>query len=563
MTENKTDSQLPAGEFAAATVSRKKGFSVVWLIPIVAVLVALWLVYKSISETGPTITIQFDTGEGLVAGKTMVRFKDVDIGKVSAVHLRPDRKDDSSSYHVIATAQMDPDTKKYLTDKSRFWVVRAHLSAGEVSGLGTLFSGAYIAMDPSSKGKKTREFVALKRQPAIDPDIPGSHYQLSVNRLSGLQPGSPVYYRQIEVGRVSDYTLQDDGRIMISIFVEAPHDKLVTEETVFWDAGGIDLKVTAEGVSLNTESLVSVLLGGVAFDLPPRFTDTTPAAQDTVFPLHPNRAEAFSVKYVDTQRFVMYFDQSLRGLLPGAPLEFRGLTIGHVIDIGMEADFDNQDIVMPVVVAIQRDRFKVVGQEQHQEQLQEQSMLPKLIEKGLRAQLVLGNLALGKKAINLDFFPDAAPATIDTSGRYPIFPTVKSPAAEILANLADISASLSEVPFDQIGQDLGDTMRGVDRIVNSEQMQQTLADLGVTMKQTSELMANANSEIVPRLAKSLADAEATLASVRNMMAANSVTRTETNRLLIEMASAAQAIAAIAEYLEQHPEALIFGKKEQK
>ena len=492
--------------------------------------------YKNVTETGPTIQIRFETGESLVAGKTKVRFRDVDVGSVTLVDLQDGKK---GEYHVVVHAEMNPAIKGYLTDKTRFWVVRAHVSAGQIAALGTLFSGAYIAMDPSTEGKKAREFVALKKPPVIDPRFPGKLYKLSVDRLGGLNPGSPVYFRQIEVGRVTDYALQDDGTILLDIFVETPHHGRIYENTLFWNAGGVNLTVDASGVTLQTESLISVLTGGVGFDLAPGTSPGAPAKEERVFPLFRTRDEANAIRYTIKNKHLLFFDQSLRGLQVGAPVDFRGLPIGSVLSIGLDADFNRDQIRMPVVVELEPERFRVVGRPD------EGDLLPKLIDQGLRAQLTIANLALGQKAVTLDFFPDAEPAPVVATGRYPEIPTIRSPGAELIANLAQISSDLKTVPYVQIGQE----------------MKTALDQVGATMQEARALLATANTDIAPRLAESLAEAESTLAATRAMVATNSVTRTELNRLLIELTAAAEAIAALSEYLEQHPEALIFGKGE--
>jgi len=533
MTDNSPDARSPAADIPEAAVSSKRGFSMVWLIPIVAAVVALWLVYKNITETGPTIQIKFETGESLVAGKTKIRFRDVDIGSVELVDLV---ENEDGRFDVIVHAEMQPSTKKYLTDKTRFWVVRARVSAGEVAAIGTLFSGAYIAMDPSTEGKKTKEFVALRKPPVIDPRFPGNQYRLTMDRLGGLNRGSPVFHRGIEVGRVTDYALQDDGQILVDLFVESPHHQLVFENTLFWNAGGINLKLDATGVQLETDGLISVLQGGVSFDLQPGASPGAVAREKATFKLYRNHDAALAVRFTLKEKYVLFFDQSLRGLQPGAPLDFRGLTIGSVLDIGLDADFNREEIRMPVLVELEPERFRPIGEV-------DKEILPILIEQGLRAQLTIANLALGKKAVTLDFFPDAEPAKLDKVGRYPEIPTVRSAGADLIGNMSEITAELKTIPYTEIGQ----------------QMKTALADVGATMQQARALLATANSDIAPRLAESLDEAEKTLASTRAMLATDSVTRTELNRLLIELTEAAQAIGAVAEYLEQHPEGLIFGK----
>lgn len=537
MADKPTDPRLPAADIPEAAVSSKRGFSIVWLIPIVAALVAMWLVYKNVSETGPTIQIRFETGEGLVAGKTKIRFRDVDVGSVTLVDLVENEEGD---FDVVVDAEMQPSTREFLTDKTRFWVVRARISSGEVAALGTLFSGAYIAIDPSTEGKKTKEFVALREPPVIDPRFPGTVYQLTMDRLGGLNRGSPVFYRDIEAGRITDFAMQDDGSIVVDVFIESPHDRRVYENTLFWNASGINLKLDASGVQLETEGLISILQGGVSFDLHPEASPGAVADAGRAFPLYRSRSAALAERYTLKSHYILYFHQSLRGLQVGAPVDFRGLTIGSVLSIGLDADFNRDEIRMPVLVEIEPERFRVIGEP-------EEGVMPKLIDQGLRANLTIANLALGRKAVSLDFFPDAEPAKLITTGRYPEFPTIRSPGVELVANLAQISSDLKSLPYEEIGQG----------------MRAALDDAGAAMREARALMEVANSDIVPNLARSLAEAETTLAATRSMLATDSVTRRELNRLLVELTNAAEAISAVAEYLEQHPEALIFGKgKEQ-
>ena len=257
---------------AQAVVKPKKSVSIVWIVPLVAILIGGWLVYKAITEKGPTITITFQNAEGLEAGKTKIKFKDVEVGQVEDIHLSPDLS------QVIVTAQLTRDAKEYLTENTRFWVVRARIAGGGVSGLGTLFSGAYIGMDPGKPGKTARSFKGLDTQPIVTTDLPGRHFVLKAERLGSLDVGKPVYFRQIKVGQVVAYEMEKDGQdVDIKIFIHAPHHERIRENTRFWNAGGLDVSVDAGGIKVNTESFVAIMIGGIAFENP-KNSDPGPAA---------------------------------------------------------------------------------------------------------------------------------------------------------------------------------------------------------------------------------------------------------------------------------------------
>ena len=263
MTDNITGN-IPENDIPEAVVKPRKGISIVWIIPIVAALIGAWVAYKAMSEVGPTIVITFEDAEGLVAGKTKVKYKDVEVGVVETIDIEDDLK------HVLVTVQMHKDSKAYLTEKTRFWVVRARISAGNVSGLGTLLGGAYIAIDPVNGGKFVKDYVGLETVPIVTTDQPGQHFMLKAKRRGSLEAGAPIYFRQIKVGEVVSYRLSDDTETVdFKVFINEPHDIKVTENTRFWNASGLEVNLSAAGFEVDMESAVSLMTGGLAFGIPP------------------------------------------------------------------------------------------------------------------------------------------------------------------------------------------------------------------------------------------------------------------------------------------------------
>jgi len=519
---------------AEARIQQRSSLSIVWLIPLIAALVGAWLVYKAVSERGPEVTIRFRTAESVEAGKTKVRYKDVEIGLVESVALSEDLK------HVEVKARLVADAERFLTEKTRFWVVRARLSAGQVTGISTVLSGAYISLDPSLEGEPQRVFEGLETPPIVTQDEAGTLFTLHAEDLGSIEVGSPVYYRWIKVGQVAAYDLDESGDgITIQAFVRAPHDARVTTETRFWNASGLDVSIGADGVQIDTVSLVALLIGGIAFDTEGSAEAVEAVVPGTVFHLYPNKSATTRQHYSIRRRFLLYFDQSVRGLAPGSPVEFRGIPIGEVQDVKLVYDPETGNARIPVVIEIEPERISVAGAQDA-----DISDRPaKLVARGMRAQLRSGNLLTGQLAINLDFHPNAPPATIRTDGRYPELPTIPSPLEQITSSVADILDRIGQVPIEKIGSDLASA----------------LAKLDATLVELRSAGETVNREIAPTLLAALENAERTLASTESFVAPDSATGRELRRLIVELAEAARSVRLLADRLEQHPEELLRGK----
>jgi paraquat-inducible protein B len=527
------DYQAPS---AIKKTRKQRGFSPIWIIPIVAVVIGLFLIYKVVTETGPTITITFKEGTGLEAGKTKVKFKDIEIGQVTDVDLIPDLSG------VTATVSMGASAKPYMTDKTRFWVVRPRVGIGGISGLGTLLSGAYIGIDPSAKGKAQKKFIGLERPPVVQSDDPGRRYKLHSPKLGGLDIGSPVFYRQVEAGQVVDYKMDDNGEITFDIFIHEKFDKRINSSTRFWNASGIDIVISAEGVEVHTESIASILAGGIGFDNRPGLDAGGTVDEGHEFHLYASENASQQRRYARKRQLLMYFDDPIRGLLPGAPVELRGYKIGEVIDIKFEMNHETGDVRIPVLVEIEPGRVNVSGGETDIE-----TAINILVAKGLRAQLKSGNIVLGKLLVDLDFHPDGPEAFADFSGPIPIIPTIRSPLGAIINDARALIAELRKT---------GET---INTMLASDEFKSSATDLSATIASLKGISAQLDENTAPQITAVLTEVEQTLNEARVMFESNSTTRTEINRLLVELAQAARSIRLIADYLEQNPESIIKGK----
>jgi paraquat-inducible protein B len=532
-----------------AEVKAARGISIVWLVPLVAAVIGIWLAYTTLQERGPTITITFDNAEGLEAGKTKVKYKDVEVGTVENVRLSEDLN------HIVVTAEMVKEAESYMTEGTRFWVVSPRLGAGGVSGLGTLLSGVYIGLDPKPGAAATSKFVGLAEPPLITSDTPGRHFTLRATTRGSISRGSSVYFRGIDVGQVIDYTLANDNQSLeIQVFVRAPHDQLVQDNSRFWNASGIRISMSANGVQVATESVQSLLAGGIAFDTPMSATPGKPSPENTVFALYDSYESVTQAGFTTKVPYLVQFDESVRGLSPGAPVEFRGMRVGTVSDVGLQVDVATESIRIPVTIEIEPQRIRFSGAD-NVNTLPPYALMEKMVERGLRAQLQPGNLLTGQLLVDLGFHPDAAPAKLERSGEYPEIPSVPSQIDALTASATGILTELAALPLAELVQELRTTVQGVNQLITSPRTAETLEALKVTATNLQTVVQTIDQQLGPLLAQ----AQGTLASADAMVGANSQTRYDLNSMLQELAGAARSIRVLTDYLERHPEALIRGK----
>ncbi|RST52836.1 intermembrane transport protein PqiB [Variovorax sp. DXTD-1] len=537
------DNQAPPGLPPPRVVRRRQWLpSLIWLIPIVAALVGVMLIAKILMERGPEIVLTFNTAEGLEAGKTAVKYKDVQIGTVQSLRLARDRS------HVRVIVQLNNEAKSFTAEDSRFWVVRPRLDTSGISGLSTLLSGAYIGADAGVSTETASEFKGLEVPPIVTRDASGQQFLLRATDIGSLDVGSPVYFRRIKVGQVAAYELDGDGRgVTLRIFVNAPYDKFVGVNTRFWQASGIDAQLSASGFTLRTQSLATILLGGIAFKAPEDAMGPL-AKENTAFTLAEDETTAMKEPDGPPQTLLMYFNQSLRGLTPGAPVDFRGVVIGEVKSIGVEFDRAEREFRMPVLVQVYPDRLRRrAGESGAESRATQQERLRFLAEKGLRAQLRNGNLLTGQVYVALDFFPKAPPAKIDVTKNPIELPTMANSLDEIQSQVQEIASKLNKVPYEQIAADL----------------RTTLTTLNKTLTSTEQAVTRINTDVTPELAAAMKDVRKTVNNAERTLADDSPLQQDMRQTLRELTRAAGSVRVLTDYLERHPESLLRGKPDDK
>jgi paraquat-inducible protein B len=534
--------------------------SLVWIVPIVALVVGAVLVVRALLQTGPEVTIEFRSGDGLEAGRTEVRFKEVVVGRVLGVSIAPDRQT------VRVTASLERSAEWLAVDDTRFWVVRPRIGYGGVSGLGTLVSGAYIGVDAGASQQSRKRFVGLDQAPLVLRGEPGRNFVLRADDLGSLEVGSPLYHRRVRVGRVVGYGLSPDGRALdVQVFIESPYEKLVTRDTRFWHASGIDLSLNASGLTLNTQSVLSVLAGAIAFATPPNGSAGAPAQSGQAFKLFDLQREALAPDSGDPIRVRMLFTHSMRGLDQGASVDLQGIEIGNVRSVSLQASSSRRALPVEVLADLYpqrlgaaRDGFFAPGMPHD-----DRALLKQLVEQGLRAQVRTGNLLTGRQYVALEFMPKAGRVAFDASAPVPTLPTVPGALADVQPQLADIVARLSRVRFDEIGTDLQAALKAVNRATVS--LQGTLGSVDASIKQLTPEAQAAIAEMRQALAQAnqtLASAQATLRSAEaNVTDAQAPLQRNANQALAELQRAAQALRVLADYLQRHPESMLRGKPE--
>jgi len=509
-------------------------FSLVWLVPLVAALVGLGLLVRTWMLAGPTITIEFKTAEGLEEGKTQLRFKEVVIGKVRSIELAEDFT------RVKVTVDLNKDASRAAVADSRFWIVRPRADLGGVSGLNTLLSGAYIGVDIGKSAESQRAFQGLEVPPAVTNDSQGRGFRLAAADLGSLNLGSPVYYRRIPVGRVVGYELDPDGRgVSLQVFVDAPYDRFVTPSSRFWNASGVDVNVGPQGFKLNTQSLVSVIAGGIAFQAPDN--GEPPAAEGLRFRLYSDMAAAMAPQDKVLLALRLRFYQSVRGLAVGAPVDFHGLQLGEVTRIDFEYDAARQRFAADVGAVIYPERLgnaylALRSQLRQADGEAPRRVFERLIAQSLRAQLRSGNLLTGQQYVAMDFLPKGEPTLAPPQAGALVVPTVPGSFDQLQSQIANIVDKIEKVPFDEIGLQLRDSLG-----------------------QAHQLLKTLDGQVAPEMQQTLEQARQTLRSAEEALGADGPMQQDLRGTLESVDRAARSLRTLAEGLQRHPQSLLRGK----
>ena len=544
-------------EHGRPQVTPKAGLSIVWLIPLVTLMVGGWLIARTLLDQAPTATLTFKTAAGIQAGKTAVKYKSVEIGIVEEIQFAEDFD------HVELTVTFNEGMEQFLRRNTRFWVVRPQFSLRGVSGLSTLLSGSYIEIDPGP-GSPQNHFVGLEEIPLITRDDAGTQITMVTNDLGSLAGGSPVYYQGLLAGEVLGYELGSDAKsIYVHAFIRDPYDQLVRGNSRFWNVSGLDVSLGADGFEVKTASVQALMFGGVSFETPSSLEPSSAEIDNLIFTLYPNHDVIEQEAYTRKLQFVMYFNSSVRGLNAGAPLEFKGIQIGSVLDVRLEFNSDDTSFRIPVLVEIEPDRIVDRTADPDSSAL---SMLQTLVDRGLRARLSTGSLLTGQLYVELNMYPGTEAVYLgDNNTMHPELPTIPGAFEAMTESIQNFVSKLDTVDVEEMGNDILGILDGTNELLNKEQSEAAVTDLQASMRSLKNILQNVESAGVDETIQSantvLINLNQTLTMLDGVLTPNSPLQYNIIQVTSELEETARALRALVEMLERQPQAIIFGREE--
>lgn len=569
-----------------ADIKSRESFNHVWWLPLIALLLIAYIGISHYTSQGPLITITFKNAEGLEAGKAKVRYKEVTIGMVEKVTLNDNLK------MVDISVRMDKSSEGLLRENTQFWIVKPRVGITQVSGLNTLLSGNYLAIEPDTSPDSPfrYEYTGLETPPIINENEPGLKITLLSPETDSLHPGSQVYYKGISVGTVNRVYFSDDYLwVKADIFIVSPHDKLIGNTTKFWNRSGISVKTSADGIEVKMASLESIIAGGVTFDtptvLPSLHNSQARVADGTEYLLYANEKAANAQISGHREYFVTYFDGNIKGLEVGAPVMIQGMKIGKVKDIQLLFDEQAATTRIPILFEIYDSRLSVINPVDDKEKLHE-----RMIRDGLRTQLETASLITGAKYVSLVFtdqhLPNDTLATItDPITGYVQIPSTAQGFAAITSGVTKLINKVNQLPLNDIADSLNDLLKTADKQVSG-------LDLDETVTRVNQLLANAENKInqlaleqtitelndllkagkslsktakntLKGLNESVSDLAKATEATMDGLSPNAPLYHNLNQTLEQLNDTLDSLKAVTDMLERKPNSLIFGESKPK
>jgi len=529
-------------------VRRAQRWNIVWVVPLIALLLGAWLLYRNFTAQGPVARVGFETAEEIYAGKTEVRCRSVKVGIVKDVRLADDLKS------VLVFLELEPASEGLLRRGTQFWVVKPRLSAAEVSGLGTLIQGAYIELNPGPPDAERHAlFQGLETPSATNRNVPGRRLTLTAEEAGSLSVGAPIYFRGFKVGQIEGRKLDNSGQqVSYDAFISDSYSHLVTKNTRFWNTSGIDISAGADGFKLRTPSFQAMVSGGVSFGVTPGDTSGEPATDGMLFPLYRDEDAARLSTFNPTLKFLLLFDQSVRGLSKNAPVEFRGIPIGRVAEISFDLVAGADDPRIPVMIELDPS---LVRPETAKEMTKPDSeFFSDEVGKGLRAALKTGSLITGAMFVDLDYYADAVPAKLGKSGEHTTFPTVSSGLAQLESKLTAILDKVQALPLEAAMNDFA--AAAAEAKITLAESRATLKEIEVTAAAARKMLEDPEFQGLPAdLRKSLEEIQKSVAS----MGPDGAVQGDLLRTLDELRATLRALQSVSTTIDDNPNSLLFGR----
>lgn len=541
MSENGSADQPQNTDLHKATTLKASRLSPIWIIPVVAALIGAWLVVDSYLHTGPLVTLTISNAEGIEAGKTRIKTRNVDIGRVEEVKLSEDLS------HALIMARINYDAEEVLVEDTRFWVVKPRISREGISGFGTVLSGAYIQLHPGESEEPQREFEVLEQPPVALDGEEGMRIKLVSQLGNSLRVGDPVTYQGYTVGRVeATEFLEDTQKVHHQLFIQKPYDTLINSSTRFWSAKGINLELGASGFKLDVASLEALISGGVTFGVMEELP-ATPIEPEKIFKLFANEESARQGMFSDSIEFVLLVEDTVRGLTKGAPVEFRGIRVGTVKEVPWRFTSPERRIrdnfAIPVLISIEPQRLD--GQEKIDLEAWHKR-LQNIVSNGLHATLKSANLLTGALFVDLNFKRDSAEAYVaEKFEDRLVIPTTPTGLAQIELKVSSLLDKLNAMQVEPILDGMDENMQ------QSESLLREVRELTTSIK---DMLNNPEIQQVP------ANINQTLSELRKAiegLSPESQTYQELNQTLQSLDTLLRDLQPLARTLGEQPNALIF------
>jgi len=548
---------MPDTEVPQAPVSgkRKQRPSAVWIVPIVALVLGMYLVLTHYQSLGPETTVSFKTAEGIVAGETKVLARSVEVGEVESVRLAKDLQS------VVVGIRLASSASELLHSGTQFWVVRARVGGSGISGLGTLISGAYIELDPGAapvSGKLPHQFVGLEQPPVTPQGVPGLHITLVAEEAGSLGPGSPITYQGIDAGRIETRHIDPvRGIVSFDAFIRDEFQKLVTSNTNFWHASGIDVTLDANGVELRTAGLQSIISGGVSFGVTDGEERGSAVANGTTFGIRESEDAATKRAPIPRLNYLLLFESSVRGLTIGAPVEFRGIQVGTVA--GISIDYAPDDPIHRIPVLIQIDPGLFIGPLSQNDSDDAAALLgSQAIKDGLFASLKIGSIITGQLFVDLDFNPDTAPTSITQVGNYDTLPTASAGLARIEDRIIKLLERLNSLDLNATITAATDSLTAIQKTASGAEA--TMERLESATGALDNLLSSEDTTALP------GDLRTTLSNLQQTLEgfdSNSALHRDLALTMAELRDTLESVKTLSDSVERKPNSLIFGRENKK
>ncbi len=525
-----------------ASVVPVRAISTIWFLPAIAILIGIWMVYYQWQNQGPLVTIHFYTAEGLEVGKTKIKSRNVTIGEVESISLNDDVDG------VVVTARMTKSARKLLVDDSQFWIVSPRISLAGVSGLSTLISGVYIEVSQGNSENERLEFDALEDPPVTPKGTPGLRITLNSNDQFAYSKGDPIVYKGLRVGKIEDVFFNFEERVVYyNAFIKAPYHKLVTSNTKFWDASGLEVDLTADGLSLNTGSLETLLVNGVTFDVPKGMPIGEQITERAYFDIFASYELASDQRYKHSLQYVILVSDSIRGLVVGSPVEYRGVLLGHVASTNMLSnaaqDFFTEAVKIPVLINLQPGRVGLTDDELGIQKMDAQNRY--WVKQGMKATLRAGNLLTGRLFVELQHFENQAVDSIHLYEGYPVIPTTTDQFTQIAGKVGQFVDSLNSLPLDDIARNANGSLANISELAHRFQ--------GVS-ENLEVLLATANED---QLSEALKEALENVAALTESYSEGSPAHRQLQQSLDALTETMRELSPLLNQLKHQPNGLIF------